>query len=144
MAKKSNNMKNCNLFNRPFFAIEQSKLDEMNATKKGSAFGLFVPSKTDNKYLYVSGMIKQNQSSMDDNSKIKLNMYKTDCSVDPNKLTKNIAMHVLTTVITRIFLTSLSLFKLHFIDFFPLFSYPVDTGSRQSRVRKKGEFYVSK
>jgi hypothetical protein len=57
---------------------------------------------------------------------------------------KNIAMHVLTTVITRIFLTSLSLFKLHFIDFFPLFSYPVDTGSRQSRVRKKGEFYVSK
>lgn len=86
-------MKNCNLFNRPFFAIEQSKLDEMNATKKGSAFGLFVPSKTDNKYLYVSGMIKQNQSSMDDNSKIKLNMYKTDCSVDPNKLTKNIAMH---------------------------------------------------
>ena len=42
------------------------------------------------------------------------------------------------------FLTSLSPFKLHFIDFFPLFSYPVDTGSRQSRVRKKGEFYVSK
>ena len=55
------------------------------------------------------------------------------------KVTFAIAIHFIFS-----HLTSLSLFKLHFIDFFPLFSYPVDTGSRQSRVRKKGEFYVSK